>query len=345
MSGPTGVAPDAQVASSTGKGFRPGPLGLTPYTIARISEDPRSAGGDRRLRRVIEIGLRRNWTIKKVAAMTTEAIETQLRRYAVAHSRERFLTLAEGRASAWSVSEVWLAHDPITCHGKEEDFLGLAACELWKRYLPDRPSIEMIDDWMQEGYFHIEGKRTADACDVWWRVWTTLRPRFTPAMVTMNGTAPIFRGFQSIFNWSQDFEMHLGNAAIKDLRYAAVGRRYCTEWIAQFRGEDDRMQVSFHRALARFLFRLGEVDNAAATLHTIVEQWPGNIWGYVALADAYSHLFRSERHLPLDLEQAASFLRRALALPGLDRHDRETLMNRLAEVGARAQGGDSDARE
>jgi len=30
--------------------------------------------------------------------------------------------------------------------------LSLAACELWKRWCPQRPSVEMLDDAMQEGY-------------------------------------------------------------------------------------------------------------------------------------------------------------------------------------------------
>ena len=65
---------------------------------------------------------------------------------------DEFEALARGRGSAWSISQTWLASPTVVCTGVEEDFLGLAACELWKRLLPQRPSIEMLDDWMQEGY-------------------------------------------------------------------------------------------------------------------------------------------------------------------------------------------------
>ncbi len=322
----------ARVAESMNERIGAGEFGLTPYVVARISEDPRSAGKNKGLRKLIERGLREGWTIKKVAAMSTDAIETQLQAYGVAHSCERFLALAEGRTSAWSLSEVWLASDPTRCRGKDEDFLGLAACELWKRYLPDRPSIEMIDDWMQEGYSLFEERRREDACDIWWRVWTTLYARFRPEMTTMDATAPIYSGRQSIFNWSQDFELELGNVARGDLRFAALGRQYCSEWIAQFCEEDEHLQVNFQRALASFLFRLGETEQTAAVLHSIVEKWPGNIWGYVALADAYSHFFAGEYDLPFDLEKAKSYLKKALALPGLDRADREVVETRLADL-------------
>lgn len=325
---------------------------ITPYAIAKIAEDPRSAGDSKRVRGLIERSLRQNWTIQKVAAMTTEAIESQLSAYGVAHSRERFLSLAEGRTSAWSISNSWTAGDPVSCAGKEIDFLGLAACELWKRYLPDRPSVEMIDDWMQEGYDLVEDRKLLETCDVWWRVWCVLLPRFTPAMTTMERAAVVFSGMQALFNWCQDLEMELGNAARKDPRYAAIGRRYCTEWRAQFTDERSGTQVNFGRALAAFLFRMGEVEQAAQVLDGVVEKWPAEVWGYVALADAYSHFFPGECELPLDVERAIGFLERGLAVAGAHRGDREALEERLAELRTRRQAiatypvvqGEGDAR-
>ncbi|MBL8917281.1 MAG: SEC-C domain-containing protein [Myxococcaceae bacterium] len=306
--------------------------GLSPYSVAKISEDPRSAGQDRRLRRLIERGIRDGWTIMKVQRLTTQAIEAQLAAYGVAHSRERFLRLAEGRDSAWSISEVWLERDDVTCRGTEVDFLGLAACELWKRYSPERPSVEMIDDWMQEGYSLVEERKGAQACDLWWKVWCTLSPRFLPSMTTMNSTSPVFNGLQSVFNWSQDFENELFNPSLHDQRYATMGSQYCTEWIAQFRDESDLVQLNFRRALSSHLHRLGQSERASELLHELVEKWPENVWGYVALADAYSHFFRSERICPYDPEKAERYLRRALALQTLRDGDRIMLEDRLEQL-------------
>jgi hypothetical protein len=53
-------------------------LGLTPYVVAQIAEDPDSYSNPR-LRELYELHLRDDWTIAKVAALTTEAIEQQLR--------------------------------------------------------------------------------------------------------------------------------------------------------------------------------------------------------------------------------------------------------------------------
>ena len=193
-----GVKRDSEVAA--------GIPGMTAYSIARITGDPRFAQDNPQLRALVERGIRESWTIDKVASMSTAQIEDQLRAFGVVHSRRRFVELSSSTSSAWSISEDWLAADPINCRGKEEDFLGLAACELWKRYGIEPASVEMIDDWMQEGYALLERNKGDEACDVWWRVWCALRPRFGSDMTTMNDVFAVFQGTQSVFNWSQDFE-------------------------------------------------------------------------------------------------------------------------------------------
>lgn len=305
---------------------------ISPYVIAKIAEDPRSAGKDGRLRALIERGLKENWTFAKVAGMTTAEIEARLLAFGVRHSRERFLRLAGGRASAWTVSEVWSALDSVSCRGKEVDFLGIAACELWKRYIPDRPSMEMIDDWMQEGYALLDEDRPADTCGVWWKVWCALRSQFTSTMTTMNATETVFSGLQSVFNWAQDFEMELGNASVREPALAGIGRRYCQEWIAQFHKEDALLQVDFRRALAVFHSRLGESTQAEAVLREAVKRWPGQFWGWMALADGYSHFFPNQCELDYDPRKAIACIERALRIPGTDAGDRREAENRLAEI-------------
>jgi len=226
----------------------------------------------------------------------------------VRHTRERFLELAAGRWSAWSVAEVWLARDPVTCKGKDEDFVGLAACELWKRWLSDRPSLEMLNDWMQDGYDFMERGLGVEAVEKWWQVWRTLQPRFEPGMTTMDKTRPLYEGTQSLFNWSQDLSMELLNAALEDAEWARRGVQFHREWIAQFPDEDDRMQANFHRDLAECLIRSGDAAAGLTVFHEVVERWPDDVWGYVALADACS-----DGSLPVDLDQARKWIATARA--------------------------------
>lgn len=267
--------------------------------------------------------------------MTTDAIEEKLRNLGVRHTRERFIELAEGRESAWSIGQSWLETAPVR-RNDDVDFLGLAACELWKRLLPRRPSVEMIDDWMQEGYEHDAAGRRAEATRIWWKVWQTLRSRFSPVIRTMDAARAVFSGTQVIFNWCQDFELCLSNAVVTDSpELAGLGKQYCTEWLAQFPDEDGGTQVNFLRALARFQFCLGETSAGEATLQGIIERWPEDVWGYVALADAYGHFWSGEPGPERDVPRALGYLERGLAM-GSEHRDRPVLLERRDELLRRA---------
>lgn len=266
--------------------------------------------------------------------MTTEAIEEKLRKLGVSHTRERFVELAEGRESALLIGVSWIEAARVRRPG-DVDFVALAACELWKRLLPDRPSVEMIDDWMQEGYRHDAEGRTAEAVRIWWKVWQTLRPRFPPAIRTMTSAEEVFSDTDLLFDWCQDLELCLSNAVIDSPELAGLGKRYCCEWLAQFPDEEQGVQVNFLRALARFQFRLGETSAGEATLQGIIERWPADAWGYVALADAYGHFWAGEPGPERDTARALGYLERGLAVAG-EHRDHGVLLERRDELLRRA---------
>jgi hypothetical protein len=297
------------------------------YGAAKLAEDPRLLA-DPKMKALVERHVRENWTLAKVAAMSTEAIEEQLRLGGVRYDRESFIEQARQRYSAWSFSEQWLESDPVIWHGKKENFLGMAACELWKRLLPDLPSTEMLDDWMQEGYALADDGREAEACDVWWRTWQRLPERFTPEMRTTDAVEPVFCGLQRIVNWDGDLELQLHNAALEDQRYAHIGEQFCREWLMQFQDEGDEKQLSFHRALGNFLLRSGD-RRGEEILVQITKRWPDSPWGYVALADEYTCQRRAGSPLPRDLARARQWLERGLAMA---KESREALQQRLRDL-------------
>lgn len=317
---------------------RIGPNLLTPYVTLRMVETP-PAGDNALLQAAWESGRKASFTIRGVAAMSTEEIQARLGKLGIDASHERFLSLARGRESAWTISDVWRREANRPSLGKEEDFLGLAACTLWSRWLPDRPSMEMLDDWMQEGYDRSREGDGRAACEIWWEVWCRLRPKFRPEMTTMLSTIEAFQGFQSVFNWTQRFETELRNASRHGLSFAAVGCLFCEEWIEQFPDEGGSMQVGFHTALAEFLSRLGRGGEARDVLEAFLERWPGEPWGYVGAADAYSHYFPGFSDFPRDPERAIELLRTALALPGLEPYQREAVEDRIRQVRDRREGG------
>ena len=167
------------------------------------------------------------WTPRQVAALSTEAILAQLHLLAVDASPEAYLALAADQTSAWAISDHWRAAVAGRLSRHADDFLRLAACELWKRYCPDRPSQEMLDDWMQEGYQLAHERQGARACELWWEVWQTIRTRLRPEMNTTRRAAVVFDDRQCLYNWVQDFALELHNAALTEPRYARIGVQLC----------------------------------------------------------------------------------------------------------------------
>ena len=252
---------------------------LPPYALARLAEKA-TKGGQRGMQLPA-------WTLSRVAAMSTESIEGQLRSFGVAHTRERFLSLAQDKRSAWTVGETWLAEDPVTCRdGEDQVFLGLAACELWKRWTPERPSDEMLDDWVQQGYALRDEEHDFEAAvERWWKVWEVLSPRVTPEMTLTVDADEVFDGAEAFATWLFDLGEILSVASGVDRRWAEAGLRFVDWWLAQFTGEDesDREYVRMDRAL--YFVELGDTGAGEAELRSSLERRPEDPWGYIHFAE------------------------------------------------------------
>ena len=328
---PTRALPDsaerapAQVTSPIHPSLGPF-AGMTAYVIAKLFEDSEQFA---RMKRLEPEKAHLFWTPRKVAARSTEEILVQLRTLAVDASCEAYLALAEGRTSAWAISEQWRGTiaRPLSRHA--EDFLGLAACELWRRYCPERPSIEMLDDRMQEGYRLASEGQGAMVCDSWWEIWQTVRSRLRPEMNTAQRAAAVFDGTQCLFNWVQDFAVELHNTALEERRYARIGVQLCEEVLAHFPGEGKLFRNNFRADLGEFHFLAGENAEGERVLLELIRDHPDCAAGYVRLADllGYGPKPNSE---PINRERARELLEQALAQPVTDAADYD-LEKRLAE--------------
>ena len=310
-------------------------MALAPYAIARVLESPLGCSMTAGLVKQLEEQASATHSIRSVAAMKISAIEQGVASFGVDASREAFVRLAGDGTSAWPVSRAWIEQGARVETAADDDFLGLGACRLWAHYLPKRPSVEMLDDQMQEGYEALLEGRVARALDAWWQVWTTLRARWTPEMDRLDGeqTRAVFTGTQILGNWVMDFGDELMNASLSSAEYARWGRQLSLDLIAQFVSEPDETMVSHGRQLASFHFRLGETDLAAEVLHGLVDRYPKQPWAYIGLADTYANLFPGEA-LPRDVLRARTLLLQALEIAGLEPRDRVAIDDRLADFKA-----------
>jgi hypothetical protein len=303
--------------------------GMSPYVMAKLFEDSEQFA---RMARVEPQRARRFWTPRKLAALDTPAILARLHKLDVDGSPEAYLSLAEGRSSAWGISDQWreTINRPLSRYA--DDFLGLAACELWKRYCPEHPSIEMLDDAMQEGYRLSMQGEGARACDCWWKVWQSIRSRLHPKMCTTKSAAVVFDGTQCLFDWVQDFALELHNAAVVERRYGETGVRLCQEVLAQFRDEDELFVVNFRADLGEFHFLAAQHNDGERVLLELIRDHPERAAGYARLADLLGY-GPTPNSKPIDLQRAQALIERALARPVTDaaQYDLETRLADLRE--------------
>lgn len=194
-----------------------------------------------------------------------------------------------------------------------------------------RCSLRRISDWIEQGYECQSGNLTA-ACEVWWKAWCGLVPRFRPETDTMQAADALCPMLYSIFNWSQDLQMTLWNGGLRDPQWFPIGERYCLEWLKQFTGESPRFKAFFLSSLADFTFKLGKVCQAMNILEQCLADNPNDPFCYMALAAAHSHLFADrQHHVPFDPARAEQILRQGLARVS-GREDRRLLRQRLEDL-------------
>ena len=291
---------------------------MSPYVLAKLFEESEQFA---HMQRREPERARRFCTPREVAALSTEEIVDRLRKLDIDATRETYLAQAEGRTSAWALSEPWRGASqkrPLLRY--DDDFLGLAACELWKRYCPERPSIEMLDDEMQAGYRRSMEGEGAGACANWARVWETIRERLRPEMRTIDDAAAVFSGMQALYNWVQDYLLELRNAAVDERGYAETGVRLCEEVLAQFPDEDELFLINFRGDLGELLCLAGEPERGERVFLELIRDYPDTSAGYARLADllGYGPTPGSE---PIDRQRAQQVLEEALARPVTDAAD------------------------
>lgn len=288
--------------------------GLTPYAFAKEVEESEAF---QELEDAEPARAARLWTPSRVAALGTVEILARLRELGIEMSRERFVPLTADRTSAWPISEQWRAAAITPWKGlsrEDDDFLGLAACELWKRYCADRPSLEMLDDWMQEGYELANGDDEAAACERWIATWDVIRARLRPEMRTCDAAKGVFHGTQSLFNWVQDLVLALMNAAHDEPRFADLGVRVCREVLDQFPDEDEDFHLGLRGDLGELLFLAGQHAEGERAFRELITECPDRSIGYARLAEMLGLGIRPGDP-PLDRAQALALLEQALAWP------------------------------
>jgi hypothetical protein len=181
----------------------------------------------------------------------------------IALDREAMIRFTEEFVSAQEISESLIDKGKLDEDQAHDAWLALTV--LWERWLPEKPSLEGIDDWMQKGYEHAGKGDSAGACRAWLIAWKSILEILDKRSIkTLDEFDDLFQGTQSAFNWVQDFEMELGNAGIDEKDFLLDRISLCTEYENRFGSKDGLTAENMRRALAESYFKLGEREKADA---------------------------------------------------------------------------------
>jgi tetratricopeptide (TPR) repeat protein len=211
--------------------------------------------------------------------------------------------------------------------GLESDWIWICVAILWRRWFPEQPSFEVLDDKMQAGYELLKTSSAVATCRIWLEAWNdVLRILDKVGLESIEDFDERFRGTQSLFNWIQDLESELWNTGLEDRQFLTARIQVCEEGLRRFRSDDELLTENRRRALAESYYELDETDKTEALYRDWLKADPGWGWGWIGWSDCY-RFTRTERQ---DLKRCEQILQEGLSIAEV--RDRADLAERLADL-------------
>ncbi|MFO1498227.1 MAG: SEC-C metal-binding domain-containing protein [Verrucomicrobiota bacterium] len=265
--------------------------------------------------------------LSEARQLSEEQLLQRLRNFGMELDQQRLASLVKSHCSAEEIAKGFLDRWQPR-NGQEEresDWCWFALTVLWERWFGEVPNFERLDEAMQKGY---EQEEESAQCDVWLAVWADLlKLREKARCRSLAEFDDRFGGTQSIFNWVQDFEMALGNAALAHPRYHEARVRVCEEFLREFEAADQLLTQNMRRALAESIYAHGDKARGDALYRGWLAEDPEWGWGWIGWADLY---YFARGSGDKDLARAEAILKEGLALEQV--RDREDILERLASL-------------
>ncbi len=166
--------------------------------------------------------------LTSIQRLGTEELEEKLRPLVVGYDRKRLVEEGVAGESVWFRTAKWPTIGTLS--PEEAINIRLATCELWKRFCPDKPSLEMVDDWITDGAAcHFEDDYEG-ALQAWYMAIDFLLDRVTPEMKSLReagevllpnmfkGLSELVLGFGKVATDSSPMKLELALVSIDLLK-------------------------------------------------------------------------------------------------------------------------------
>lgn len=250
------------------------------------------------------------YSISKLRGWSTDRLVEELGAVGVDIDRERFLEKADRYISAWVLAENWIDEGRVYPH-LGEDLIYLGACELWRRWLPERPSVEMFYDILED---RPHGSYDQAEHDRWVGFWRAI-DELLPESIDTSEDADVYLGIRMmLFNWTQDVTIECAHNSPEEFLEQAIP--HIERMIERFSGESHEWRAPMRGDLAQMLMKVGRDGEAIAIFEDLIEHEPESVRGYVLWADSLE-----QRGEVTSLRRALELLEGALASEATDGAD------------------------
>jgi tetratricopeptide (TPR) repeat protein len=265
-------------------------------------------------------------TLASGRALSDEALLGKLASLGLGMDRDEFLRRTRSYLSAQEMAEAVYDDPDQQLRDGDMDWVWIAFTCLWERWAPERPSFEMIDDRMQEGYkAQARGDQQA-ACRLWletWRsIWAVVEARHLRSVEEFDD---LFCGTNSLFNWVQDFLLELHNAGLQEKAFHLERLAVLEALLGRF--QLGSLLPGCKKDLAETYFCLGMPEKAGQLYRQWLKETPHWGWGWIGWADGYTFCTPDREKNPARAEQ---ILKQGLAIPDVE--DRRFLLDRLRDL-------------
>ena len=269
--------------------------------------------------------VRMDWTIGRVGAMATQEILDGLRAIGTTLDADGFRGLAAQYMSAIDLAEAHFGRPEDIPAPYDDDFTWMAALELWRRLLPERPCVEMVEEELVDGYLAFEDDDVAGIVAHWEAAWSLLKKAapvqvksLDMAEVALTGHPPM-----QLPDWCDNFESVLDDMALEDRPSAPRRLAFCTDFLERFPESDNERLLSIRKAVGETHAILGDRRRADAAFKAMVRDYPDDPSVLVAWADSFWMVqIPGPDAIPAkDLARAERMYVKALGMRGADHDD------------------------
>lgn len=204
--------------------------------------------------------------------MPTEEILKKLKEIGLTIDRESMEQRVLQYYSAYKLALDLMEEEGIKFkNNNDDDFFWMSLMVLWERWFPELINIEMLDDMMQDGYDLCDRGEIETGIQKWWMTWQGIKDIMDIFEINhISSFDTIFRGTQSVFNWSSDFDLVLANEMFGNRQYAKLRIDFCSEYIERYGNKKELNIKNMQAGIAEAYFYSGQSERGVKLIKEYV---------------------------------------------------------------------------